>query len=262
MDFLDDGSTEITLTLGDAVDPLLAIPPSQRTFGPRDTADLQKGHVRLRIGDRPVVCNLKLLYLKSHQKLSPQFEVFSAYDIWLIAFGVGILRESGFSEVDHFGFSVTFPQKPRVTVLDVLPQTEFIKRIGSELKSELALSLNGSARASAYAGPIPESVVPLALSADASLKASTELNVVGNISFSVQTPVVQAIGVGGCCAEWVFKKVDKPLVGDQHMMVTLLTPSDTEEIKATVRLSATIRKFNFIPCNLEPASRSLLITLS
>lgn len=252
MEFLDSCSaTELALTLADAVDPLLATPPSERTFGPGGRADLQKGQVLLRVGQRPIVTNLKGVYLKSHQELPPNFEVFSAYDIWLIAFGVGILRKAGFREVKQFGLSVTFPEKPRVTVLDVLPQTEFVKRLGSDLKSELALGLNGSARASANVVADIVPTAPLQLSADASLKASAELNVVGNISFSVQTPIIQAIGVGGSCAEWVFKKSDKPLVGDQHMMVTLLTPKNTEDLETTLRLSATISTFSLLPCNLQ-----------
>ena len=261
MDFLDSRFvSDLTLTFSDAIDPQLATAPSARNFGGNDGEDLKKGQVRLRIGERPIVRNLKELYLSSHKDLPPDLEVFSAYNIWLIAFGVGIIRESGLRDVVRFGFTVTFADKPRVTVLDVLPQTEFVKRLGTELKVETALSLNGSAGISEKLNPI---IVPVALSADASFKSSTELNVVGNLAFSVQTPIIEAIGVGSRSAEWVFKRSDRPLVGDQHMVVTLRTPKTTEEVATTVRISATVSVFNFLPCNLEksiPLSVPLVVS--
>ena len=121
MEFIDTaaGVREVTLTFADAVDPLLAVPPDQRTFGAEPV--LEKGRVRLRIGERPITRSLKQLYKKMNKPLPPDLQVFSAYEIWLIAFGLGIMREAGMREVDRFGFEVTFPEEPRVTVLDLLP---------------------------------------------------------------------------------------------------------------------------------------------
>jgi hypothetical protein len=113
---------------------------------------------------------------------------------------------------------------------------------------ETALSLNGIAQ---IAEDISSTLTPTKLSADASFKASTTLNVVGNLAFSVQTSKIIAIGVGDKEAAWVFRKSDRPLVGNQHMIVTLLTPKSTVEIKTTVRVSATVSVFNFLPCTLE-----------
>jgi len=249
MDFIDSNSDvrEVTLTFADALDRLLAVAPSQRTFGTEP--ELEKGQVRLRIGERPIVRDLKRLYRKSGKTLPPDLEVFSAYNIWMILYAVGIVRASGMREVDRFGFAITFPEKPRVTVLNVLPQTRFVKRVGAALKAEAALSLNGSAQ-------LPEAVTQMlaqtdALSADASLKISTEANLVGTLSISVLTPIIQAIGTGSRRAEWVFEKSEEPLLGDQHMAVTLLAPKSIDELETTVRLSATVSVFNFLPCNLE-----------
>lgn len=251
MEFIDaaTGIREVTLTFADAVDPLLAVPPSQRTFGAEPA--LEKGHVKLRMGERPIVRNLKQLYKKMNKTLPPDLEVFSAYNIWLIAFGLGIVREAGMREVDRFGFEVAFPETPRVTVLDLLPQTSFVKRVGGQLKAEAGLSLNGSAR-------LPEAVSQIlaqteALSADAALSLSTDANFVCVLSFSVLTPVITAIGVGGRRAEWLFTKSEQPLVGDQHMVVTLLAGKSVEQLEITARLSATVSVFNMLPCRLETA---------
>jgi hypothetical protein len=241
------GIREVTLTFADAVDPLLAVPPTQRTFGGEPT--LEKGHVRMRIGERPIVRNLKQLYKKMNKALPADLEVFTAYNIWLIAFGVGIIRDSGMREVEQFGLAVTFPDEPRTTIVDVLPQTRFVKTAGGQLKVEAGLSLNGSAR-------LPEAVTQAisqtdVLSADAALKLSTEANVVGTLSFSVLTPVITAIGVGGRHAEWAFEKSEEPLIGDQHMVLTLLAGKPVEELPITTRLSATVSVFNMLPCKLQ-----------
>jgi hypothetical protein len=69
------------------------------------------------------------------------------------------------------------------------------------------------------------------------------------------------VGVGGRRAEWVFEKAEEPLVGDQQMVVTLLTPKTVDELEVTVRLSATVAVFNLLPCNLE-TDMALAIPLS
>jgi hypothetical protein len=163
------------------------------------------------------------------------------------------VREAGFREVDRFGLAATFPEKPRVTVLNVLPQTRFVQRAGGLLKANVGLALNGSAH-------MPEAVTQALaqtdlLSADASINLSTEANLVGTLSFSVLTPVISAIGIGSRRAEWVFEKAEQPLVGDQQMIVTLLTPKNLDEIDVTARLSATVSVFNLLPCNLETEIR-------
>jgi len=65
------------------------------------------------------------------------------------------------------------------------------------------------------------------------------------------TPVIQAIGAGGRRAEWLFTKSEQPLVGDQHMIVTLLAGKSVEQLDVTARLSATVSVFNMLPCRLE-----------
>jgi hypothetical protein len=166
------------------------------------------------------VRNLKRLFVKAGKTLPPDLDVFAAYNIWLVAFGIGILRESGFGAVQRLGFSVTFPDKPRFTVIELLPQTKFVKKFGSHVKIETALGLNGSAR-------VPEAVSQVVaqtdvLSADASLCLSAAADLVGTLSFSVFTPTVETIGIGCRRAEWAFEKSERPLLGDQHMFVTCL----------------------------------------
>jgi hypothetical protein len=240
----------VTLSFADAIDSLLAVPPSERTFGPGETSPgaVQKGQVRVRVGERPIVRNLKTLYRKTGRAMPADLQLYSAYNVWLVVFYVGALRESGVRALSRFGFAVTFPEKPRVTVLNLVPQSRFVKRVGLEVTSEAALSLNGEAHVpDAVAGLLAETDV---LSGTAKLRIGTDARVVGTLSLSVMTPVVTAIGVGGRAAEWLFERDEKPLVGDQHMAVTLLVPKSVEELQATTRLSATVSVFDMLPCTL------------
>jgi hypothetical protein len=124
-----------------------------------------------------------------------------------------------------------------------------VKKAGGQFKAEAGLSLNGSAR-------VPELLSQALaqmelLSADAALSLGTDANFVCLLSFSVLTPVIQAIGAGGRRAEWLFTKSEQPLVGDQHMIVTLLAGKSVEQLDVTARLSATVSVFNMLPFRLE-----------
>jgi hypothetical protein len=112
-------------------------------------------------------------------------------------------------------------------------------------------ALNGTAQVPSILTQLIAQTTSLPLSADASLKLSSELKVVGTLSFSVQTPIIAAIGVGGRHAEWLFEKVDRPLVGDQQMVLTVLTPRTANELATTITVSVTVSTFNLLPCRLE-----------
>lgn len=57
----------------------------------------------------------------------------------------------------------------------------------------------------------------------------------------------------GTNAEWLFTKSERPLVGDQHMAVTLLAGKSVEQLEITAHLSAIVSVFNTLPCKLETA---------
>lgn len=238
---------EIQLERQSALDPDLLVPPSERTFGAEP--DIEAGRIRLRIGERPVARNLRVLYELGKREVPADLEVFLSYDIWLLTHTISVVQEGGFKQIRQLGYEMQFPDKPKVTVLEVLPQTRFVTKVGGCLKGEADIQLNGQVA-------VPDSITHLLdyvedLSFGGKVTLSNQLNVVGRVSFAVMTPVIQAVGVGDSRSEWVFIKDENPLLGDQHMTQMILTPLRLKKLKFKARLNATISSFNLIPARLQ-----------
>lgn len=239
---------EITLARQNATDPNLLVPPSQRHLG-GDEPDIEADRLRLRIGDRPIARNLRRLYELSDRQLPDTLEVFTSYDLWLLTHAVSVIKEGGYKRVRHLGYRMSFQEKPRVTVVDILPQTHFVTKVGGFFRAETDIQLNGEAK-------VPDSLTELleeveSISLGGQIRISAEANVVGRVSFSVMTPVIQAVGVGSNGSEWVFRKDEQPLLGDQLMIQIVLTPRRLREIKFRAQLHAAITTFDFLPALLE-----------
>ncbi len=238
---------EILLTQGDAVNTDLLVSPLKRDLGTK--ADIEDSNFRFRIGRRPLVYNLRNLYQASGRSLPNSLEIFISYDIWLLTHAVSIIKERGFKKVQQFGYQVCFPKDPKVTVIDVLPQTQFITKIGTSFKSETDIKINGQAAITNDLINLLEKVIPLSFGGK--LTCSNHANIVARLSFSTISSVVQAAGVGDNESEWIFIKDEKPLLGDQIMTQIILTPKYLERFNFKARIFATISTFNFLPVRLK-----------
>lgn len=239
---------EITLDIAsNALDPYLMVPPSERDFG--GEPNIETKGIRIRIGERPFARDLRSLYESNGRKLPPDFEVFRSYDIWLLTQSVSLIKEGRFKEVREVGYQVRFPDKPKITILDVLPRTEFVKISKASLKSEVDIQINGGA------SNVVDSTERLSDGSESfhsgvKLKTHTGINMAVRLSFSVMTQKITAIGIGDHVSEWVFKKDDNLLVGDQLMVQTLLTPKRLKKLKFEARAYATISGFCSLPVKL------------
>lgn len=238
---------EIQLDSQSALDQDLLVPPSKRTFGAEP--DVEAGRIRLRIGERPVARNLRVLYELSKREVPADLEVFISYDIWLLTHSISVVKEGGFKQIRQLGYQMKFPDRPRVTVLEVLPQTRFVTNVGGFFKGEADIQLNGQAA-------VPDSITHLLdyvedLSLGGKVTLSNQINLVGRVSFAVMTPVIQAVGAGDSSSEWVFIKDEQPLLGDQLMTQMILTPLRLNKLKFKARLYATISSFNLIPARFQ-----------
>src|SRR5262249_54819345 len=70
---------------------------------------------------------------------------------------------------------------------------------------------------------------------DAKIRLSSELKMVGRVSFSLLSPVIQAVGLRSSRCEWVFEVEQKPLLGDQVMLQTVLVPPGTPSLRLKAR---------------------------
>jgi hypothetical protein len=83
--------------------------------------------------------------------------------------------------------------------------------------------------------------------AKAKIDISNKFTLVGNLSFSVVTPKIVAVGIGGDYCRWEFTKDDMPLIGDHLMVQILLAPKHIDTLQFQARVSATTTIFDFLP---------------
>lgn len=230
----------VTLTAENAVDSVLHLSPEQRVMG--GEADISKGGITLRIGYRPQARNLRLLYEKSGRQLPPDLDVYHAYDLWLLTHSVGIVDDDFARTVRQFGYKVWFPDDlndgKRITVVKVLPETRFIEHINGKFETRADLEASGNAEVPKQMSDLLGQIV--GLSADAKISLSTQANLVGRISFEVLTNAVNAVGENDMYSEWLFHRVERPLIGMQVMMQVLRTPRRMRRLSFRAQVYASI----------------------
>jgi hypothetical protein len=248
----DDYMTSIVLTDKDVLNRGLEKPLSQTKFGGKGV--VEKDHVTVRIGQRPIVRSLRELYERAGKALPPDLQVFSSFRLWMITHVVSVVREeSGIKDINRLIYEAQFGSDVEVTTVQVLPQTEFIKKFSVDGRTswavDVGLGVNGQVT-------VPAAITELLgqtdiVSFDGKLKAKIDIansvSVVGNLSFSVTTPKVVAVGVGSDYCRWEFTKHDVPLIGDHLMIQILLVPKHTPELAFQSRVSVTTAIFDFLP---------------
>lgn len=247
----DAGALDVLLTPENALDPDLLVPPTERHLGPEP--QIERDNVEVRIGRRPFVRSLRALYESSGRQVPPGMEIYEAYQLWLLTHAVSVLKEPGRRDVRRLGYEVAFPDEPRVTVVELFPQSRFVKKLGAEVESSLVfeagVELNGQAAPPEALTELMKQVHPLSFGGKAAAKAeiATKGEFVARLSFAVMTPIIEAVGVGDDYSQWVFTKDARPLVGDHIMMQVLLVPSGLRELEFRARVSATTTTFNLLP---------------
>lgn len=227
--------------------PLLT-PPLERQLGSRP--DIKMEDLHLRIGRRPFARNLRLMYKENNPfPLSDDMQIFISYDIWLLNHAVSIIKEGGYKTIRGFTYQVAFLEDFPVTVIDVLPQTRFVQRLGAGCQIKAAIDIYGHVFMPEVLQKLTNKEAPLSL--DAKLMFSQQANFVGMLSFSVCTPIIQAIGACDNHSLWCFQKDKDPLLGDFQMMQIVLVPKEIKDLKCRARLTATVNTFNFLPCRLR-----------
>ena len=237
----------LTLGLENAVNHEDFKPPSERHLG--EEPEIEFEPFRFRIGDRPIARDIRRLYELADRKVPEDLEVFHGNDIWAITYAVSVLGGANFKSVRELGFRMRYPEKPRVTVLEVMPQTKFVKKLGGSFTSEADLDIWGQASVPSELTQLLEVFEHLGFGGK--LKLSTKVNVVGRLSFSVVTPVIVATGVGDSGSEWAFQRDEIPLVGDHIMVQIIHTPRFQEKLKFKAQVYTTVVTSYFFPARLQ-----------
>ncbi len=225
--------------------------------------DVESDNLNIRIGKRPVARNLRKLYELENRELPPEFAIFRNYGIWIITTSVGIVDEKGEGNdrLKHFGFKVRFDEYDPITIIDVLPKSKFVERVAGKLNIVADLKANGQFSLPESGQAISEKPIPVDYGAEG--KLGVDANVVARFNFGVVTPVITAIGEEDVIGQWQFTREDKPMVGMQKMIMTILTPPDEEmegeEITFEGMVTASIKRSLF---HLPDKRKSEWVSLS
>jgi hypothetical protein len=234
---------EVVLTRANARDELLFERPLMSKLGgqPPDAreADATFRSIRFRVNRRPIARNARALAEARGQVVPPELEVLASYDSWIIQYAVSAIEDRGLASVLSIGFQVELPNVDGVTVVDLLPQTQFISWFDGELRAEADVSFAGEART---ASPAPRAPTgdSFAFGGGARLSVGGEAHVLGRLSFAVQTASVVAVGQGDVRSEWVLSRQQRPLVGDHLLFQTVLTPKHFSKLETKGRLYALV----------------------
>ena len=207
----------------------------------KQQTEIELRNLRLGLGIRPVAYDLKQLHKMGHAR-APESSLYDGYDVWLIVHKVGVLDGGGLLKAKAVQYEVEFPER-EVYCLNLFPKTELETRAAAKIDYGVTLSASGAAEAStSVLGGAPW----LPLAGGVRFSAATSAEVTGRLAWSLDTPIVQAVGEGSSKATWRFSRYQQHMLGDQTMLQTVLLPRkerDRLEFRIRGRLEVTSKIF-------------------
>jgi len=249
----------------DAIARDAEIPPRERNLGGTkgvDDASLKNGNIRIYYGDRPIVFNLLEWYAKLGKPIPEDIQIFDAYRVYIIFHTIGTVKTWGTQYLEQLGLRVKFDSQlgEEVTVLNVLPQPEFIKIADGKIVFNADIGLNGKAELPKVDIKGDNGLQPFGV--DGKIGISSKADFALNVSYTLNTPHIMAIGRGSSRSEWVFNRHEKGLTGyDIQMGQVVMVSQFVQELSFKVQLYATLESFNLIAIDRETDWVDMKITL-
>jgi hypothetical protein len=200
-----------------------------------EVRDILKKTFDLRIGDRPFSRSVRKLYRAGNRQLPPDIAALKG-ETYLITHAIGMAAQSKAGNVDILGYKAWF-EDPGSTV-ELFPNTRFKEYISADLKFKAGVAADGYAKTPEILTNLAKEIINLG--AGAELQLGTQASVVGNLSLSLKTPVIQAVGHASSTVTWQFDKDNQPLVGDQVMVQTIVVPKGQGKITYKIQGYAVI----------------------
>lgn len=200
------------------------------------------------VADQLVAVPLVRLFREHGLEVPADYRVYGdRFDLWIVPHRAAVIRKGGLREVTSLGLEVRYDNgKKTCSIAEVLPKAEFVDR--ASLQVRCSLGLNGKVSAGS---PLSNSAEDAAL--QASIGASADGGVNSQLKFEarVRSANIQAIGVGGREATWVFELENKSLFGEDICTWTVLVlpklpPGKKALLKCEVRMWITHR-LAFVP---------------
>jgi hypothetical protein len=197
---------------------------------------------QLRVGDRPYARSLRTLFKLREIKYPPELAALPG-EVYAIVHAVGMFVPEGrLNRIDAIGYRAGF--NDRGTTVDLLPAPKFRQwaSLGINGNVNVGMSADGSIKAPAELTSLLTSLAPIPLSAEAELRVGGSATMVGNLSLrlQMQTLEIQAVGQASSEVIWQFRRTDKPLIGDQVMVQTVVVPSKQAVLDFEIQATTTI----------------------
>ena len=234
---------------GDLTEPGLA---RDGYFGGSKRDGIDYRRINISMGSRPLCWRLTTLFKKAGKVLPENLRLHENHDIWMIAHAVSVADRGPFAGmlgalVDAVGYEADFPRS-LVSTIDLLPEAAMVKTKSGGFEVEADVGLEG-----AVSLAVPEMVgaimsgLGLPLPGGGKLSFSTSVDFKARLNFNVWTPKIKAWGQCDNNCEWLFHRVDQPLLNTQVMFQTVLVSKEVDELHFKCRSYAWIRSVNFIP---------------
>jgi hypothetical protein len=186
----------------------------------------------LRLGNEPIVKDLKKLYTYSGKNIPPELLViFEKKDIYIVAHMIGAVRLKGTAKVEELQYNAEIIDLKGAQTIDLLPNTTFKQLASVSLGYEGSLSGSGN-----FSASIPTTLTQalleqeITLGGEMKIQLSSNTNFVGKFTYSWKFPVIQSTGIASNFCTWILNPQDKPLLGDQILIQTIAVPINTKKI--------------------------------
>jgi hypothetical protein len=226
----DNGEFETVLAPEPASRMLLEPREALKFGGRRATSDLRMGPVRVRIGRKATIHNLRSLYKRRGRGLPEEFDIFWSHEVWLLNHTVGLLRDEDSVEAHSLQYELVLDE--RAIIQGVLPDAGLMLELPNGPYCRADVLLNGRV-VPEFPEPAGEEMENLAGGA---FQSSERDAVVGRVLLPALTSQVHGMGPGCNIASWVFKKSQGSLEGYQPMATTLLLDKHAQSLACRVQV--------------------------
>ncbi|MGF7039722.1 hypothetical protein [Mucilaginibacter lappiensis] len=229
---------------------------------PEAVAEPEFFGLKIRIGNKPVVRNLKKLIELSNQQLPPEVSVlFENYNIFTVTHAIGVIQISGNASLNELQFNGEIVDADATTI-DLLPDTAFKSLLSINGDYEAAMKAGGS-----FSAKLPNELTnalsgkSISLGGDIDLHLSSNTQFVGKISASIKFPLIIATGKNSSHCSWVIKRDQDPLLGDQLLIQTVAVAKTCTAMTYKVKATAKVKHGFFKKDSIDTTTISLIVTL-
>jgi hypothetical protein len=203
-------------------------------FEGSDSSSSEVLGITLRLGNRPLVYDLSKLQRQAN-KSTPHASG-SGTRALMVVHVISALRTQGKAKVEELQYSAVCSDPSDLQTTDLIPETRFNPIFKGSLNISGALDLSGQASLD-----IPSVVTETLLDefvgiGDLNLQLCTASEFIGKYTFSLQTPIIQASGIGSNTCSWVIHPNEEkiPLLGDQLLIQMVSVPSSCKTLHYTI----------------------------